>query len=147
MEKLITNTVRKALDDLSINYHYDETDNLFDFAIKLNKANIFVKIAGDEEQEMLMAVASCGVYVPEAKIDKACRWICDKNLLCDIGFYAIDTQDGEISFRVICVLDGGAINDKIAKVVIANAISKIDNSYLELLKLAYFDEEDAETKE
>lgn len=147
MDNLITDTVKKALDDLHIIHNYDETNNMFDFAIKLDKANIYVKIASDEKQEMLMAVASCGVFAPKEKIENACRWICDKNLLCDIGYYTIDTQDGEISFRVVCPLDGGAVNDSIAKVAIANAITKMDNSYLEQLKLAYFDEGVVEIKE
>lgn len=137
MENLITTTVRNALDELELNYHED--DNVFEFSIKVEHTNAAVKVACAEEQEILMAAASGGVFAPEDKIDAVCRWACEKNYMCNIGNYNVDTEDGEVSFRISCPLDGGAVNGEIVKVAILNAIKKIDDDYLELLKLLYFE--------
>ena len=142
MDNLIATTVRKALDELKLNYHEDES--VFEFNIRVEHTNAAVKVVCAEDQEILIAVAFSGVFAPEEKIDAVCRWICNKNIKCNIGNYTIDTEDGEVSFRVSCPVDGGAVNSEIAKVAILNAIKTIDDDYLELLKLLYFDNESTE---
>lgn len=138
MENLITDTVRKSLAELELDYC--EEDGVFDFSIKEEHTNVDLRVFCIEEQEILIAVATSRVFVPNDKIEEVCRWICDKNYKGNIGYYTIDTKDGEVSFRVSCPLDGGAINAEIAKVAIINALKRIDDDYVELLKLVYFDE-------
>lgn len=137
MENLITTTVRNALDELELNYHED--DSVFDFNIKVEHTNAAVKVVCSEDQEILIAAASSGVFAPEDKIDEVCRWACEKNIRCNIGNYNVDTEDGEVSFKISCPLDGGAVNGVIVKVAILNAIKKIDDDYMELIKLLYFE--------
>ena len=137
MENLITTTVRRALDELKLHYHED--DSGFELNIKVEHTNVAVKVLCLEEQEILIAAASGGIFAPEDKIDATCRWACEKNLRCNIGNYIVDTEDGEVSFRISCPLDEEAVNGEIVRVAVLNAIKKIDDDYLELLKLLYFE--------
>ena len=135
MENLIAAAVRKALDELKLNYC--ENAGAFDFHIKIEQTNAQVKVICLEDQEILIAVAYSGVFTPENKMDSVCRWICEKNRACAIGNYTIDEEDGEVSFRVSCPVEGGAVNSEMAKVAILNAIKRIDDDYLDLVKLLY----------
>lgn len=137
MENLITTTVRRALDELKLHYHED--DSGFELNIKVEHTNVAVKVLCLEEQEILIAAASGGIFAPEDKIDATCRWACEKNSRCNIGNYIVDTDDGEVSFRISCPLDEEAVNGEIVRVAVLNAIKKIDDDYLELLKLLYFE--------
>ena len=50
-----------------------------------------------------------------------------------LGHYVMDPEDGEISFRVSCPVDDGAINKTIVLVAIGNSITTMDNHLPELL--------------
>ena len=138
MENFITATVRDALKELELNYQED--DGVFEFCIKIEHTNVTVKVFCFEEEEILIAVAFSGLYAPEDRMDAVCRWICERNIRSKIGNYNVDAEDGEVSFRISCPLDGGAMNADIAKVAVLNAVKRMDDDYLDLLKLLYFNE-------
>ncbi len=89
--------------------------------------------------EFLMTVVTCSMCVPKDKIDRMCRWVAEKNYGLTLGEFKLDTSDGEISFRITCPLDNGAVNEDIVTVAYSNALSTFDNAYEEIIKTIYLD--------
>ena len=137
MEKKIFNTVEKALNNAELQYSID--DSIFRFGIKGEHANFDVRIVCEEEMEFLMTVVTCSMCVPKNKIDRMCRWAAEKNYGLTLGEFKLDTSDGELSFRITCPLDKGAVNEDIVAVAYTNALNTFDNSYEEIIKAIYLD--------
>ncbi len=138
MEKKIYNTVEAALKNAEIHYNIED-DIIFRFGIKGEHANYDVKLICEEEMEFLMTVVTCSMCVPKDKIDRMCRWVAEKNYGLTLGEFKLDTSDGEISFRITCPLDNGAVNEDIVTVAYSNALSTFDNAYEEIIKTIYLD--------
>lgn len=68
-----------------------------------------------------------------------CRWVAEKNYGLTLGEFKLDTSDGEISFRITCPLDKGAVNEDIVTVAYSNALSTFDKAYEEIIKAIYLD--------
>lgn len=137
MGKIIFDTVEKALNNAELQYTTD--DRIFRFGIKSEHANFDVRIVCEEEMEFLMTVVTCSMCVPQNKIDRMCRWVAEKNYGLTLGEFKLDTSDGELSFRITCPLDKGAVNEDIVAVAYTNALNTFDNSYEEIIKAIYLE--------
>lgn len=137
MEKKIYNTVELALKNAELNYNID--DEIFRFGIRGEHTNFDVRIVCEEEMEFLMTIVTCSMCVPKNKIDRMCRWVAEKNYGLTLGEFKLDTSDGELSFRITCPLDKGAVNEDIVAVAYTNALNTFDNSYEEIIKAIYLD--------
>ena len=137
MEKKIYDTVEAALNNAELQYNID--DKIFRFGIKGEHANFDVRIVCEEEMEFLMTIVTCSMCVPKNKIDRMCRWVTEKNYGLTLGEFKLDTSDGELSFRITCPLDKGAVNEDIVTVAYTNALSTFDNSYEEIIKAIYLE--------
>ena len=138
MEKRIYNTVEAALKNAELNYDIDR-DMVFRFGIKGKHANYDVRMVCEEEMELLMTIVTCSLCVPKEKMDRMCRWVVEKNYGLTLGEFKLDTSDGELSFRITCPLDSGAVNEDIVTVVFLNAISTFDSTFEEIIKSIYLD--------
>lgn len=136
MKRKIFNTVEKALKRAEINYTV-EGDSILRFSIKCDHAIYDVGLACEETMELLMVIANCSLCVPQEKIEPMCRWITDKNFLLNLGIFTLDTSDGELSFRITCPLDKGAVNEDIVNVAITNALNTFEVSFEEIKKVLY----------
>lgn len=138
MEKKIYNTVELALKNAELHYDIDR-DMIFRFGIKGEHAKYEVSMVCEEEMEFLMTSVTCSLCVPKDKIDKMCRWVVEKNYGLTLGGFKLDTSDGELTFRITCPLDKGAVNEDIVAVAYTNALSTFDNNYEEIIKAIYLD--------
>lgn len=138
MDKKIYKTVEAALKNAEIRYNIDD-DVIFRFGIKGEHANYDVRLICEEEMEFLMTVVTCSMCIPKDKIDRMCRWVAEKNYGLTLGEFKLDTSDGEISFRITCPLDKGAVNEDIVTVAYSNALSTFDNAYEEIIRAIYLD--------
>ena len=137
MEKKIYNTVETSLNNAELQYSID--DEIFRFGIKGEHANFDVRIVCEEEMELLMTIVTCSMCVPKNKIDRMCRWVAEKNYGLTLGEFKLDTSDGELSYRITCPLDKGAVNEDIVTVAYTNALRTFDNSYEEIIKTIYLE--------
>ena len=138
MGKIIFDTVEKALNNAELQFSIDD-DSIFRFGIKGEHANFNVRLICEEEMEFLMAIVNCSMCVPQNKIDRMCRWVAEKNYGLTLGEFKLDTSDGELSFRITCPLDKGAVNEDIVTVAYSNALNTFDNSYEEIIKTIYLE--------
>lgn len=138
MKKKISNTVEKALKKAEIHYMKDD-NSIFRFGLKHDHASYDVGLACVEDMELLMILVSCSICVPQVKIERMCRWIVDKNYTLNLGEFKLDTSDGELTFRISCPLDNGAVNEDIVNVIIANALNTFEMSYEDIMKELYTD--------
>ena len=136
MEKKIYNTVESVLQKAELRYTTEE-GYIFLFGIKGKHANIDVRMICEEKMEFLMTIVSGSMFVPEDKIDCMCRWIAEKNYGLTLGEFKLDPSDGELSFRITCPLDKGAINEDIVLVSYVNAVNTFDDSYEEIIRIIY----------
>ena len=136
MKKKIFNTVERALKKAEIKYTVED-DSILRFSIKGDHASYDVGLACEEKMEMLMVIANCSLCVPKEKIEPMCRWITEKNFLLNLGGFTLDTSDGELSFRISCPLDNGAVNENIVNVAITNALNTFEVSFEEIMKVLY----------
>lgn len=139
MEKKIYKTVESTLKNAEIQYSIED-DNIFTFGVVGEHAKFNIRVICEEEMEVLISVVTCSICIPKNKIDKMCRWVIDKNYQLALGGFKIDTSDGELSFRVTCPLDNGAVNEDVVAVAFSCAMSVFDNNYDKIMKAIYFDE-------
>lgn len=79
-----------------------------------------------EDEELLVPITTFPITVPEEKRFMFCSLLNKINHSLLLGFFTMDAEDGEISFRVSCPVDDGAINKTIVLVAIGNSIRTID---------------------
>lgn len=136
MEKKIYNTVESVLQKAELRYTTKD-GYIFLFGIKGKHANIDVSMICEEEMEFLITIVSGSMCVPKDKINRMCRWIAEKNYGLTLGEFKLDPSDGELSFRITCPLDKGAVNEEIVAVAYSNAVNTFDGSYEEIIKAIY----------
>jgi len=138
MDNKIFNTVEATLRNAELHYDIDN-DIIFRFGIKGEHANYDVKMVCEEEMEFLMTIVTCSLCVPKDRLDRMCRWVTEKNYGLTLGEFKLDISDGELSFRITCPLDKGAVNEDIVTVAYSNALSTFDNTYEEIIRAIYLD--------
>ena len=143
MDKKIFNTAKKALENANI--HYEATDGkMLGFSLEGEQANYDVSLLCDEEVGLLLTVVTCHLFVPKEKIDRMCRWIVEANNNIGIGNFAMDTSDGELTFRVSYPVDKGKIDDYMITVLYVNAVRAFENYFVDIVKTIYFEKENGE---
>lgn len=143
MKKKIYNTVEATLKDAELHYSVED-DIIFCLGISGEHASFDIKLVCEENMELLLAVVKCGIRIPKDKIGKMCRWIVEKNYSLSVGEFKMDTSDGELSFRMACPLDGGAVNKDIVRVALAQTLNTFDNTYEEMVKAMYLEGDENE---
>lgn len=129
------NTVVATLDDMEL--HYKQDGEVFSFSIGDEEADFAVRIIADEKSELLTTIGYFPVKISKANLDKMYKAVNDLNYQTMVGFFTIDSEDGELSFRLSNNVDGGAINEDIVKTCLLQVIYRLRNSYEEIMKAMY----------
>lgn len=143
MNKKIFKAVESTLKKSELHYQIED-DIMFRFGISGDHANFDIRLICEEKMEILLSIVSCSMCVPKDKIEKMCKWIVEKNYSLTLGEFKMDTKDGELSFRLACPLDGGAVNEDIVGVAISYTLNTFDNTYEEIIKALYMDNNDTD---
>ena len=131
--KKIYDAVLHALEKMDIHFDYDQENEVFDYRLSTELTTYRQRLVPLEEQELLLAITIFPIMVPEDKRFLMTSLLNKLNHSLILGHYVMDPEDGEISFRVSCPVDDGAINKTIVLVAISNSISTIDKHLPELL--------------
>ena len=129
------NTVVATLDDMEL--HYNQDGEVFSFSIGDEEADFAVRIIADEKNELLTTIGYFPVKISKAHLDKMYKFINDLNYKTMVGFFAIDSEDGELSFRLANNVDGGAINEGIVKACFLQVMYRLRNTYEDIMKAMY----------
>lgn len=135
MNDVICSTVASTLDEMELNYRND--GEVFIFTIGDDDADFTIRILGDEKNELLTVVGFFPVKVSKMNLDKMYKFINDLNYKTMVGFFTIDSEDGELSFRLANNVDGGAINEDIVKACLLQVFYRLRNSYDDIMKAMY----------
>ena len=135
MNDVMCSTVASTLDELELRYKQD--GELFTFTVGDDVADFPIRIVADEEKELLIFIGYFPVKVSKAKLDKMYQVINDLNYQTLVGYFVIDSRDGELSFRLANNVDNGAINDTIVRACFFQVMSRLKNSYEDIMKAMY----------
>lgn len=135
METVMCNTVVTTLDEMEL--HYKQDGEVFSFSIGDEEADFAFRIIADEENELLTTIGYFPVKISKANLVKMYKFINDLNYKTMVGFFAIDSEDGELSFRLANNVDGGAINEGIVKACFLQVMYRLRNTYEDIMKAMY----------
>ena len=135
MNDVMCSTVASTLDELEL--HYKQDGELFTFTVGDDEADFPIRIVADEEKELLVVIGYFPVKISKANLDKMYKVVNDLNYQTMVGYFAIDSNDGELSFRLANNVDDGAINDAIVRACFFQVLSRLNNSYEEIMKAMY----------
>ena len=131
--KKIYDAVLRALEEMDIHFDYDQENEVFNYRLSTELTTYRQRLVPLEEQELLLTITNFPIMVPEDKRFLMTSLLNKLNHSLILGHYVMDPEDGEISFRVSCPVDDGAINKTIVLVAIGNSITTMDNHLPELL--------------
>ena len=129
------NTVVTTLDEMEL--HYKQDGEVFSFSIGDEEADFAFRIIADEENELLTTIGYFPVKISKANLVKMYKFINDLNYKTMVGFFTIDSDDGELSFRLANNVDGGAINEGIVKACFLQVMYRLRNTYEDIMKAMY----------
>ena len=131
--KKIYDAVLCALEEMDIHFDYDQENEVFNYRLSTELTTYRQRLVPLEKQELLLAITNFPIMVPEDKRFLMNSLLNKLNHSLILGLYVMDPEDGEISFRVSCPVDDGAINKTIVLIAIGNSITTMDNHLPELL--------------
>lgn len=135
METIISNTVAAALDELELNYLHD--GEIFTLTMCEDMANFKVRIVADEKNELLLTIGYFPVKISKMNLDKMYKVINDMNDQHMIGAFVIDSEDGELIYRIANNVDDGAINERVVMACFIQVINRLRNTYEDIMKAMY----------
>lgn len=135
MNDVMCSTVASTLDEMAL--HYRHEGEHFTFSIGDDCADFNIHIIADEEKEVLTTVGFFPVKIPKAHLDKMYKVINDLNIMTMVGNFAIDSDDGELSFRLANNVDGGAINEEIVKSCLLQVFGRLSNTFEDIMNTLY----------
>lgn len=135
MNDVMCSAVASTLDELEL--HYKQDGEFFTFTVGDDVADFPIRIVADEEQELLVVIGYFPVKISKASLDKMYKVVNDLNYQTLAGHFAVDSRDGELTFRQANNVDGGAINDAIVRACFLQVVSRLRNSYEEIMKAMY----------
>lgn len=133
--KKIFDTVKATLEGFEL--HFSEENDVIRTGVRGDNTNMTVQVVTDEEKELLFVNTSLPQKIGETNYAKVLRWINSTNYHLVLGFFTLDEEDGELSFRVTLTLDDGAVNDKIIAAALLTAMNTCDTKYPELMRLIF----------
>ena len=135
MNDVMCSMVASTLDEMEL--HYKHEGELFTFSVGDDYADFHIRIIADEENELLTTIGFFPVKISMAHLDKMYKFINDLNYKTMVGFFTIDSEDGELSFRLANNVDGGAINEDIVKACLLQVFYRLRNSYDDIMRAMY----------
>lgn len=135
MNEVICSTVVSVLDEMELRYSHE--GELFTLTMCEEEANFPIRIIADDEQSVLTTIGYFPVKISRMNIDKMYKVINDLNYRQIIGSFVIDSEDGELSYRISQNADDGAINEAIVRICLCQVIARLKNTYEDVMKAMY----------
>ncbi len=135
METIISNTVATALDELELNYSRE--GEIFSITMCEDMANFKIRIIADEKNELLLTIGYFPIKISKTNLDRMYKVINDMNDQHMIGAYVIDSEDGELIYRIANNVDDGAINERVVMACFIQVINRLKNTYEDIMKAMY----------
>lgn len=135
METIIGNTVASTLDELELHYTHEGT--VFTVTMGEDAADFKIRIIADEKNELLLIIGYFPVKISQINRDKMYKVINDLNNQHMIGAYVIDSNDGELTYRVVNNVDDGAINERVVIACFSQVVNRLNHTYEAIMKAMY----------
>jgi len=135
METIIGNTVAAALDTLEL--HYTRDGENFTCTLCEEDANFRICIIADEKNELLLVIGYFPVKISKMNRDKMYKVINDLNDQHMVGGFVIDSNDGELIYRLANNVDGGAINERVVLACFFQVFNRLKGTYDDIMKSMY----------
>ena len=118
-------------------FQYENEGRFFRVIIENEDADYHFKIFGAEKQELLLIVGYFPIKVSKSNLDRMYKVVNDLNYKTTVGSFVIDSDDGELTFRVANNVDGGVINEKIVKVCLHHVAKTLMSSYEKIMSAMF----------
>ena len=135
METIIANAVTEALDMLELNYSHE--DEMFTLVMSNDDADFKIRILADEKNELLLTIGYFPVKISKTNLDKKYKVINDLNDQHMVGGFVIDSNDGELIYRLANNVDGGAINERVVLACFFQVFNRLKGTYDDIMKAMY----------
>lgn len=135
MSDVICSTVASTLDEMEL--HYEQNGEFFSLTVSDDGADFTIRIIADEKNELLTAIGYFPVKISKANLDKMYKVINDLNYHTIMGSFIIDSDDGELIFRLANNVDGGIINGSIVRMCLFQVFLCLQQSYEDIMKAMY----------
>lgn len=132
MESLIRNTVDASLKEMGL--RYKSNNKFFHVIIENDDAEFHFRIIGDEKKELLVTIGYFPVKVSRSNLDRMYKFVNDRNYKTTVGAFLIDSDDGELIFRIANNVDGGAINEQIVRMCFLQVVNTLISSYDDIME-------------
>lgn len=116
---------------------YSHEDNIFTLIICSDEADFKIRIIAEENQELLLTIGYFPVKISKTNLDKMYKVINDLNDEHMIGAYVIDSDDGELVYRLANNVDDGAINKRVVLACFLQVYNRIKSTYAYIMKAMY----------
>ncbi len=130
----IFDTILEALKEAEVDYTGDKENGTIRFHIQ-SKGLYRVVYIVFEEDEWMFCAAAFPLSVPAEKIAQAYAKVNQMNNDYLFATMLLDAEDGTLSCRVSCPVDGGEITKETVLLELSAAVQCLDKYYEDLLKL------------
>lgn len=114
-------------------YPYKEEDDMLIFLVGGDNCVVDLKIHCDEEVNVLSVNGLVNMVVPKHRRTAVLAQINELNAGNTMTKFTLVMSDCRIMCRCTCNTDNGALNTKVAKLLISAVIEMLDNAYPSLL--------------
>lgn len=135
METIIANAVTAALDRLELNYNHE--GEVFTLIMDCEDADFKIRIIADEQNEFLLTIGYFPVKISKIYFDKMYKVINELNCSLMVGAFVLDSEDGELVFRIGNNVDEGAINEQVVTACFFQVVNRLKNTYNDIMKAMF----------
>ena len=131
--KTIFETVIKVLDDIELKYEVSD-EQMINLGVRYGETPYRMQIHISEKAELLGVLAAFPLNIPANKW-QAFYELANKLNSKYIAKLVLDTDDGELISYMSCIVDDGAVNEKIVQTAMTLCLSMLDDNYSAILQL------------
>lgn len=131
-KSIIENTVESLFDKMKC--PYEKRGRLFELKAKEEQATFRYEIVADDEHANLVVIGHFPVPVPKTSRERMYKYISEQNNDNLVGVFVIDSDDGELTFRITNSVYGCTFDEEHVKYCIGLVSYTLSYKYEDIMK-------------
>ena len=124
------------LDDEGLEYEV-ESDERVELTFTTNNGLLATWFSIDEEDEIVLYVTRCPVFVPEERRAAAMEFLTRANFGLRMGHFEFDLEDGEVRYKTSIDVEGDRLTPALVKRLVRPNLVTMDRYLPGLLRVVY----------
>ncbi len=119
-------------------FEYDvESDERVELTFTTNNGVLVTWFSVDEDDEIVLYVSRCPVFVPEERRQAAMEFLTRANFGLRIGHFEFDLDDGEVRYKTSIDVEGDELSPALVKRMLRPNLMTMDRYLPGLLRVVY----------